>query len=90
MADYNDQGQVLFRYINGAGVDERVAWLTYRSIDSNPDSYQRFWYQQDHQNNVFAPNAGGTTHRYAYDSFGGSQGAQTVGQPFRFTGEPTR
>ena len=85
IAEYDDQGTLLRRYIPGGATDARVAWVEGSGTSASAIQY----YHADRLGNVAAmtDSAGEVAARYAYDPFGNEvTGASTSGNPFRYTG----
>lgn len=92
IADYDaagPTGNLLRRYVNGVGVDERLAFYEYNP--SNGDLISRQFYHSDHQGSVVALTDDNgdlplVDPYYTYSSFG-EQGIEGPGgNPFRYTG----
>lgn len=76
---------LLRRYINGPGIDDRVAIAEGSSTSNPPKNY----YRTNHQGSVIhmTDSAGAVTAHYAYDAYGKVwNGAPSTGQPYRYTG----
>ena len=85
ISDFDGQGRLLRRYINGAGVDERVLYLSYNPANGGYAS--RWYYRTDHQGSVIAMirNVDDPVQKYAYDEYGNLTKGEMI-QPFGYTG----
>lgn len=85
IAELDNAGVVLHRYITGPAIDDRIAHAT-GSATSNP---AKTYYHVNHQGSVMAMTdaAGNVSQRMAYDEFGRlASNSVTAGEPFRYTG----
>jgi RHS repeat-associated protein len=78
---------LLYRYVHGAGVDERLWYWAFRPSDGITDSANFFL--TNHQGSVIA--LGGrsglrTGDPFTYDAWGNIGSGEGTGQPFRYTG----
>lgn len=83
IAEYDDRGVVVRRYIPGGSIDERVAY-----VEGSGTTDVRY-YHANHRKDVVAitDSTGAASERYAYDAFGNEMlGGAGSGQQFRFTG----
>jgi len=86
IAEYDNAGNLLRRFVPGAGVDERAAWI--ESGAAAPPASAIFYPHADRLGSVMAisNSTGAVTARFAYDAFGLSN-SSSAGYPFRFTGQ---
>ena len=86
IAEYDNAGNLLRRFVPGAGVDERAAWI--ESGAASPPASAIFYPHADRLGSVMAitNSSGAVTARFAYDAFGLSN-SSSAGYPFRFTGQ---
>ena len=86
IAEYDNTGNLLRRFVPGAGVDERAAWI--ESGAASPPATSIFYPHADRLGSVMAitNSSGAVTARFAYDAFGLSN-SSSAGYPFRFTGQ---
>lgn len=93
IAEYDAAGAVLRRYINGPGIDDRIATAEGGATANPPKTY----YHTNHQGSVIAmtDSAGNATgcaagincQRMSYDEYGMlGTGSVATGQPYRYTG----
>lgn len=86
IAEYDSSGNLLRRYVPGAGPDTFVVWIE----GTGTTSASMKWILADRQGSVavVTDNAGKATQRFAYDPFGNEvAGASGTGFPFRYTGQ---
>jgi RHS repeat-associated protein len=88
IAEYDNAGNILRRYVNGPVIDDRIASVEGAGLTKT-------YYHVNHQGTVIAMTdaAGLATgcsisgcQRLAYDSYGALSAGVAAGQPFRFTG----
>lgn len=79
LAEYDDSGTLLRRYIHGPGMDEPVLMLA---------GTERYFLHQDNLNSVVAisDGSGQRIESFAYSPFGHPSNISTTGCPFGFTG----
>ena len=85
----DDRPRLSRRYINGAGVDERVAYMEYNTNNGNRTLLN--YYVTDYQGSVIGQiqDSDGTFYgskAYTYEPYGNPRESDGVGQPFRYTG----
>jgi RHS repeat-associated protein len=81
-AEYDGSGNLLRRYVHGAGTDEPLVWYEGSGLTT------RRWLHEDHQNSVIGYTDGsGTATTYAYGPNGEPVGDIWTGSRFRFTGQ---
>lgn len=85
IAELDNAGAVLHRYITGPAIDDRIAHAVGAAI-SNP---AKTYYHVNHQGSVMAMTdaVGNISQRMAYDEFGRlASNSVASGEPFRYTG----
>lgn len=85
VAELDNAGTVLRRYITGPVIDERIAVAEGSATASPTKSY----YHTNHQGSVIATtdSAGSLVQKFSYDEYGDlSPTSSTTGQPLRYTG----
>ncbi len=80
-------GNLLRRYVHGAGVDEPLAWYEYQTPSGTPLR----WLQTDNQGSIIAWSDGTGTagETYAYGPYGEPRDNSWAGSRFRYTGQIT-
>ena len=91
IAEYDDFGNLLRRYIPGPGVDQRVLMVicgTSANCRPNQSGTDTQYYFADRLGNVLAvtDNTGAIEQRYFYTPFGVEMQGDDTGNPFRYTG----
>lgn len=89
IAEYDQSGTLLRRYITGPAIDDRIAMI--EGSSTSPSISDRHFYHTNHQGSVVttAGQTGTVIDEYAYDEYGNltdDSRATTEGQPFRYTG----
>ena len=76
-------GNVLYIYVNGAGIDERIMVCTTNCTGTN-----RQYYHTDHLGSVIAltDTSAAVDETYHYGPYGEMTAGEETGQPFRYTG----
>ncbi|MEO0852031.1 MAG: RHS repeat-associated core domain-containing protein, partial [Cyanobacteria bacterium J06648_11] len=82
IADYDENGVLLRRYVHGKGVDQRLAMYTGTALAS------KVYYHSDHQGSTVAlsDSAGNIVDTFSYGPFGETGVEGTSGNPFRYAG----
>ncbi len=81
-AEYDGSGNLLRRYVHGAGTDEPLVWYEGAGLAT------RNWLHTDNQHSVVATTDGsGSATVYAYGPYGEPIGASWTGSRFRYTGQ---
>ncbi|MDG1417828.1 MAG: RHS repeat-associated core domain-containing protein, partial [Maricaulis sp.] len=91
IAEYDDNGDLLRRYIPGPGVDQRIALIecgTSANCVANETGSDTQYYFADRQGNVLAvtDNTGDIVQQFFYTPFGVEMVGDASGNQFRYTG----
>jgi RHS repeat-associated protein len=91
IAEYDDNGDLLRRYIPGPGVDQRIAMIdcgTSANCIANETGTDTQYYFADRLGNVLAvtDNTGDIVQQFFYTPFGVEMVGDASGNPFRYTG----
>ncbi|WP_300531299.1 RHS repeat-associated core domain-containing protein [Maricaulis sp.] len=91
IAEYDSAGNLLRRYIPGAGVDQRILMVdcgTSAGCVPNETGTNTLYYFADRLGNVLAvtDNTGAIQQRFFYTPFGVEMVGNATGNPFRYTG----
>ena len=89
IAELDNTGNIIRRYVPGTGVDSRIAMINVDPAGGGMGTEQsRFYYVADRLGNVIAmvDNLGAVTDRYVYSPYGVEDQLTGSGNPFRYTG----
>ena len=89
IAELDNTGNIIRRYVPGTGVDNRIAMINVDPAGGGMGTEQaRFYYVADRLGNVIAmvDNLGAVTDRYVYSPYGVEDQLTGSGNPFRYTG----